>query len=1008
MSKKSRILTTANMIIFIVFVLIIFTTVLFFWFNNQNRNRIVNQNMEYVSDSTEQSMRYLEDKFNGVKIFIQSLSANYSNLLEIEELKEEKNFEKTLEEINTNTIFDRVVFVSENGTSYSLQGKADISDREYFREGMSGKTGMEWINKSRITGNASIIFYTPVKKGNSIIGVLVGHYEKAHIKNLLKTEVFGVEPDSLLTEANGDVIAYSGNASDYVGSKNFFEDTKNLKFTGDVQYQDIVEYSQSENLNKVQFSYDLDGVSVGSVVKLSNGWMLIQIYPSSVTQKMVNAVNNAGEVICILLVAVFLILFICFALMTMIQNKKMQMAVKTAVSNENIAYKNLNKSSANLADTVSILTKRYYKVLKLNITTDTFIEIKVNSKEKESSYYSSSSSQWINALAKAGDIHEDDIEKYLAFCNFSRISQALKQNNNESLSFEYRRLIDGEMRWVRMELMPSSEYTDDNQIIVLYVIDINDDIKSAQALKEAYEAAKRADAAKTNFLSSMSHDIRTPMNAIIGMTAIANVHINEPEKVADCLSKITVSGNHLLKIINEVLDMNKIESGKMDLNIEEFNLSELIYNLLAMSEQQIKSRNHKLSVSIQNVEHEKVIGDSQRIQQVFMNLMSNAVKYTPENGNIKLIITEKPTNHPQIGCYEFIFEDNGIGMSEEFVAKIFEPFERADNDYVEKMQGTGLGMPIARNIVRMMNGDIKVESEVDKGSKFTVTIYLELQDTNESFRCEEFVNLPILVADDDKVDCENTCEILSELGMCGEWVLNGKEAVDLAVSRHEQKKDFFAVILDWKMPEMDGITTTKEIKKRIGNDVPIIIISAYDWSDIESEARSAGVDAFISKPLFKSRMVHLFKELMGKEKVHDDKFNIMNLQNDNFNGKRVLLVEDNELNLEIVKEILSILGLEIEDAKNGKEAVEIMKQVDDNYFDIIFMDIQMPIMNGYEATMAIRDLPSDYAKKVPIIAMTANAFAEDVLAAKNAGMNEHIAKPINLDLVIKTLERWLN
>ncbi len=534
------------------------------------------------------------------------------------------------------------------------------------------------------------------------------------------------------------------------------------------------------------------------------------------------------------------------------------------------------------------------------------------------------------------------------------------------------------------------------------------ELAQKEALQAAYEAANRANSAKTNFLASMSHDIRTPMNAIIGMTAIAGTHLDDKERVTDCLGKIAVSSKHLLRLINEVLDMSKIESGKLDLHDEEFSLSDLIDELLDMTKSQVKAKNQELVVSIRGIEHEKVIGDGQRIQQAFTNLMGNAIKYTPEGGRIALSISERPMNKPRVGCYEFIFEDNGIGMSHEFVDHIFEPFARATDSRVEKVQGTGLGMSITRSMVQMMNGDIKVESELNKGTKITVTIVLKLADVDESIRYEDFIDLPILVADDDEISCEYTCQILDEMGMKGEWVLSGREAVEAVVARHKEERDFFAVIIDWKMPEMDGIETTKAIRKRVGKEVPIIIISAYDWADIELEARAAGANAFISKPLFKSRMAHLFNNLLGHNNEEGREASLDAIVQKSFTGKRALLVEDNELNAEIAGEILGMAGLTVDYAGDGKEALDIMTAVSDDYYDIIFMDIQMPVMNGYDATVAIRALPREYTKYVPIIAMTANAFTEDIHAAQNAGMNQHMAKPLDFEQLMGVLHKWLD
>lgn len=406
-------------------------------------------------------------------------------------------------------------------------------------------------------------------------------------------------------------------------------------------------------------------------------------------------------------------------------------------------------------------------------------------------------------------------------------------------------------------------------------------LEAKLALEEAYEAANRASSAKSDFLSRMSHDIRTPMNGIIGMTTIARAHIDDRERVLDCLDKITVSSKYLLGLINEALDMSKIESGKLDLTEEEFNLSELVEELLIMMKPQIEAKRHNLTVTNHGIKHKLVIGDSQRIQQCFVNLMGNAVKYTPDGGKINFSFAEKRANNPMVGCYEFVFEDNGIGMSEEFKRRIFEPFSRAEDSRVQKIQGTGLGMAITRNIVRMMDGSIDIDSELGRGTRVTVTVYLKFQEA-------------------------------------------GKAAL-----------------------ENEGISES---------DVPVTLEALAD---------------------------------------------------ENFKGRRVLLAEDNELNAEIAGEILGAAGIEVDYARNGKEELDIMTAAKDGYYDIIFTDIQMPVMNGYEAARAIRALPGEYPKTVPIVAMTANAFAEDVRAALDAGMNEHIMKPLDLKQISKVLRKWM-
>ncbi len=589
------------------------------------------------------------------------------------------------------------------------------------------------------------------------------------------------------------------------------------------------------------------------------------------------------------------------------------------------------------------------------------------------------------------------------------------------------KLRDGEFS-VRFRVKPNEQHRDfyefhfvsvDNigkgQIAVVGLRCVDDMAKEEQEqkriLKDALEAAQHASTAKTDFLSKMSHDIRTPMNAIIGMTAIAAAHIDNPERVRDALAKITASSRHLLGLINEVLDMSKIESGTISLNETAFNLSELINNLVMMIQPQIKEHGHELLVQIHNIEHEDVIGDSLRIQQAFVNICGNAIKYTPDGGTISISIRECPMNVSTSACYEFVFKDNGIGMSKDYLEHIFEPFTRAEDVRTSKIQGTGLGMAITQNVVHLMNGDIKVESELGVGSTFTVTIFLKLQQPHEQ-DTEWLQGLRVIAVDDDPDICETVCDTLNSIGMEGEGYTSGREAVEAVKHAQDEGRDFYAAILDWKMPGMDGIATAKAIKKISKFHMPIIILSAYDWSEIEMEARAAGVDAFLSKPVFRSDLIRTFSHISNRdvqeETEHEStRDSLKALEGQNYEDKTALLVEDNELNREIAEEILESTGLKVETAEDGRDAVDKFVQSQVGYYDIIFMDIQMPVMNGYDAAMAIRGLSRADAAHIPIVAMTANAFVEDVQAAKSAGMNEHIAKPIDFDKLSEVLRKYL-
>ncbi|MEY8265246.1 response regulator [Lachnospiraceae bacterium 64-25] len=527
--------------------------------------------------------------------------------------------------------------------------------------------------------------------------------------------------------------------------------------------------------------------------------------------------------------------------------------------------------------------------------------------------------------------------------------------------------------------------------------------KQMAELNEARKEAVRANRAKSEFLSSMSHDIRTPMNGIVGMTAIAQANIGDTLRVRDCLGKIALSSKHLLGLINDVLDMSKIESGKLSLNMQLVSLRDTMNNIVNIAQPQVKAKDQHFDVFIQNVQTENVICDNVRLSQVLINLLSNAVKFTPEKGEVNVYMEQEdsPKGSEYVRCH-FRVKDNGIGMTPEFQQEVFEKFVRERKEQVDKTEGSGLGMAITKAIVDLMDGTIELVSAPNQGSDFHIILDFERADVQE----EDMILPPwkMLVVDDDEDLCHSVVSSLKEIGIDAEWASDGRTAVKMVENRHLKNDGYQIVLLDWKMPDMNGLEAAKKMRKHLGDNVPILIISAYDWSDIEEEAREAGAQGFISKPLFKSNLFLGLKPYMiGLEEekpVKEEK----QMQ---FSGKRILLAEDNDLNWEIAEAILSEVGFWLERAENGKICVEKFNQSEVNFYDIILMDIRMPVMNGYEATQNIRALKREDAG-LPIIAMTADAFSEDIQRSKECGMNEHIAKPLDVNQLMQVLDRYLN
>lgn len=523
-------------------------------------------------------------------------------------------------------------------------------------------------------------------------------------------------------------------------------------------------------------------------------------------------------------------------------------------------------------------------------------------------------------------------------------------------------------------------------------------------LSEALVMADQANHAKTTFLNNMSHDIRTPMNAIIGFTALASDHLDNTERARDYLSKIAQSSSHLLSLINDVLDMSRIESGNVRIEEKPENLAEILHGLRNIIQADIHAKHLELFIDTVDVTDENICCDKLRLNQILLNLLSNAIKFTDPGGTVTLRVTQMPSDKEHYGVYEFLVKDTGIGMSPQFAKTIFEPFTRERTTTVSGIQGTGLGMSITKNIVDMMKGTIKVNSQPNVGTEFVVELEFRLHgETREYSELTKLQGKRSLVVDDDIISCQSVSKMLRELGLRSEWTMYGKEAVVRTEEALDIGEPYEVYIIDWSMPDMNGIETVRQIRRVIGNEAPIILLSAYDWTDVEEEARTAGVTDFISKPLFASDLHYVLERTTGN--THEEKAN--ETITPSFGGKRVLLAEDNELNREIAVEIFKGMGLAVDTAENGKEAYEMIRDSEPGQYSLVFMDIQMPVMDGYEASKKIRQLNNKTLSKIPIVAMTANAFEEDRLQAMESGMNEHLAKPIDMEKLIDILKRLL-
>ncbi len=960
--------------------------ILFLIYTTQNRARIQEQNRIYAEDCARQMAERIESEFDNALQRIQ----NSAYLVSADEGGLEINA-GLLREMEENTTFDAIRFTSADGLNLASTGETnDSSDRDYFVRGMRGESGAETIAESGITGKPMMVFYAPVYQGKEIAGMFLGlYFAESYLQDMVSASYFGEAADVFLCSQEGKVIASSGGGG-YGGDLIDSLIKSGVIDSGTAEKARTVFADGGEVALLCSKGCKTDNLCVVDLPGYE--YVLVQAFPQTITQAMVKRANMAGVRLEICLIVLFAVYIAFLAIHAGRQRKKLE--------RENRLISDV------LRGTNIIFSSRY---LMVDLEEGCYSYMAgigpLNTNIPMTGVYD----EMIKAHAE-DIIGEDGKKAFLDFCQADTLRETL--STCDSAIHECHVSRQGKEDWEHL-IAVCLERRDEMPVRVLFVRrnvteQVSEQREQRRALQDALMQAQHANQAKTTFLSNMSHDIRTPMNAIIGFATIAASHMERTDQVRDCLKKILSSSNHLLGLINDILDMSRIESGKLQIHNQECNIPEMMHNLVNIIQPQVKAKQMEMFIDTYEVTNEDIVADPLKLNQIFINLMGNAVKYTPAGGTVTFQISQRANFRHGWGEYIFIVKDNGIGMSKEFVKHIFEPFERESTATRSGIQGAGLGMPITKSIVDMMGGEIIVESEVGEGSTFTVKLPLQLQDVEKTAeQVKELEGRRSLVVDDDLNVCDSVSKMLKSIGMRAEWTTSGREAAYRARSAHEEGEPYHTYIIDWQMPETSGIETARKIRSAVGQDASIIILTAYDWTDIEEEAKAAGITAFCAKPLF---MSDLKAALLAANQIGDPEFGDAGAvwtQTD-YSGKRLLLVEDNELNREIAEVILEEAGFMIESVPDGTDAVAMVEKSEEGYYDAILMDVQMPVMNGYEATKAIRAMHRKDVKTLPIIAMTANAMEEDRETALKSGMNAHVAKPLDMELFMKVLHQFLH
>ena len=874
--------------------------------------------------------------------------------------------------------FKEFYFISRNGELMSIDGK-------YKRFDLSSSLVDLMINGRDIMTDVSM----PGSDGLTLYAIkcrkhkyrsfnyeaIAVTFSNDNILDLLSISAFDSKSDNYVINGEGRIIF---NGSSFRNTENRFYNVVNyLEDNSDLTNQKLLSLEKSwTEGSMITLSTKIEGVPyyVVSVPLEQSGWILVGMVDAGVVNKNINQLQNLTMGLGFSVSALLLVILFSIVVTSYIKTKKRQQ--------DEIMFRDslFSDLSQNVNDVFVILEEKTDEVVYVTPNIDSVLGVKEEDVKKDIT-----------------TIDGINVDRLIA-------SNLMELNKKDKISWtqEYLNNDIGETRYLEI----TAYHTEFGSLkrIVIVISDRSEERKLQNALSASLEIAKNANAAKSNFLANMSHDIRTPMNAIVGYSTLLIKDADDKNKVIEIGKKITYSSQHLLSLINDVLDMSKIESGRTSLNSDKVDVSEVINNISEIVQVQTKSKKQSFEIKTKGNIPSYIYADKLRLTQILLNLLSNAVKYTEKNGTISLVV-EGYGNNGQTCHLRFIVSDNGQGMSREFIEKIFEPFSRETNSMTNKIQGTGLGMSITKSIIDLMGGTIDIQSELGKGSVFTVDLIFSvpLDENDDNFFADHEITR-VLVGDDEIDVTENIQSILSDAGLECDAAIGGLESVDKATRAYEDNNSYDVIILDWKMPDMDGVECVRRIRKEIGKDVPIFVLSSYDVSEIEDEAKKAGVDLFLPKPFFLSNFQRVLDTYYQNKANTEEEGN----NSDDFSGVKILVAEDNEINAEIITELLDSIGIKCVIAEDGLEALRVFTEESPDEFDMIFMDIQMPIMDGYESARRIRASNNTRAKSIPIIAMTANAFEDDVKASMASGMNAHISKPIDferLKSIIKSFRR---